>query len=128
MSTVSTKNLLLSQPKAGQVNESISSRILTHTANHGETETVVKIEVPGVNPATIEVNCDNNAIHVMCERGEVTLPLDPTIDVSKIKADVNWGLLTIQIPLPAPPATRTIKVNIADAVVKKPAPKFTEED
>ena len=132
MSTVSTKNLLLSQPKAGLVNESISSRILSHTVNSEAGEKVVKIEVPGVDPTTIDVNCDNNSIHVLCERGEVTIPLDPTIDVSKIQADVVWGMLVIRIPLPVPPAARAIKVNFAD-VAKKAAPvkapaKFTDEE
>ena len=130
MSTVSAKNILLSQPKAGLVNESISSRMLTHTVTRDGNESVVKIEVPGVDPATIEVNCDNNTVHVICERGEVTIPFDPTVDISKIEADVTWGMLVIRIPLPVPPAARAIKVNIADTAKKvthtKAPAKFTD--
>ena len=121
MSNTNTKNLVLSQPKTGQ-GESIQVLTLPHTTIQTETSTEVKVEVPGVDPSTIGVGFEHSLLHVTCDRGELTLPIDPTVDVSKIKADILWGLLTLSIPLPEAPEARTIKVSVHDsAPAKKPA-------
>jgi HSP20 family molecular chaperone IbpA len=126
MSNTNTRNLVLSQPKAGQ-SEGIQVTTLPHVSIQTETTTEVKVEVPGVDPSTIGVGFENNLLQVHCDRGELTLPIDPTVDVSKIKADILWGLLTLSIPLPEAPEARTIKVSIHDAApAKKPAARATE--
>ena len=123
MSNTNTRNLVLSQPKAGQ-GDSIQVLTLHHTTIQTGTSTEVKVEVPGVDPSTIGVGFEHNLLHVHCDKGELTLPIDPTVDVSKIKADILWGLLTLSIPLPEIPEARTIKVSVHDAApVKKPAAK-----
>ena len=123
MSNTNTKNLVLSQPKTGQV-ETIQVLTLPHITVQTETSTEVKVEVPGIDPSTIGVGFENNLLHIQCDRGELTLPIDPTIDVSKIKADILWGLLTLSIPLPEVPEARTIKVSVHDsAPAKKQAVK-----
>jgi HSP20 family molecular chaperone IbpA len=125
MSNTNTRNLVLSQPKAGQ-GENIQVLTLPHTTIQTETSTEVKVEVPGIDPSTIGVDFDNNLLQVCCDRGELILPIHPTVDASKIKADILWGLLTLSIPLPEVPEARTIKVSVHDAApapVKKPAPK-----
>ena len=131
MSNTNTKNLVLSQPKTGQ-GESIQVLTLPHTTIQTETSTEVKVEVPGIDPSTIGVGFEHSLLHVTCDRGELTLPIDPTVDVSKIKADILWGLLTLSIPLPEAPEARTIKVSVHDsAPAKKPAAKThvaTEEE
>jgi len=135
MSNTTTRNLVLSQPKAGQ-GETIQVLTLTHVTVQTETSTEVKVEVPGIDPSTIGVGFENSLLHVHCDRGELTLPIDPTVDVSKIKADILWGMLTLSIPLPEIPEARTIKVSVHDAAptpAKKPATKvsaskFTEEE
>jgi len=128
MSSTSTRNLVLSQPKAGQ-GESVHVLTLPHTTVQTGTSTEVRVEVPGIDPSTINVGFENNLLQVHCDRGELLLPVDPTIDVSKIRADILWGMLTLIVPLPEPPAARTIKVSVHDsAPAKKPAAKFTEED
>jgi HSP20 family molecular chaperone IbpA len=133
MSNTNTKNLVLSQPKTGQ-GEVIQVLTLPHTTIKTETSTEVKVEVPGVDPSTIGVGFEHSLLRVTCDRGELTLPIDPTVDVSKIKADILWGLLTLSIPLPEVPEARTIKVSVHDAapvVTKKPAAKThvaTEEE
>jgi HSP20 family molecular chaperone IbpA len=133
MSNTTTRNLVLSQPKAGQ-GENIQVLTLTHVTIQTETSTEVKVEVPGIDPSTIGVGFEHNLLHVTCDRGELTLPIDPTVDVSKIKADILWGLLTLSIPLPEIPEARTIKVSVHDAApapAKKPAAKThvaTEEE
>ena len=90
------------------------------------------MEVPGIDPSTVGVGFEHSLLRVTCDRGELTLPIDPTVDVSKIKADILWGLLTLSIPLPEVPEARTIKVSVHDAVpAKKPAVKThvaTEEE
>ena len=113
MANTTTKNILLSQSKIGQ-SEGVFVPTLTHSSTQNDTATEVKVEVPGVDPATVHVGFENNALQVQCEKGELTLPVGPTVDVSKIKADILWGILTLLIPLPEPPAARTIKVSVHD--------------
>jgi HSP20 family molecular chaperone IbpA len=129
MSATTTKSLLLSQPKAGQFEgEQVTS--LTHELEHKETFTEIKVEVPGVDPATISVEFDNNTLHVTCPRGVFTLPVDPTVEISKIKADIVWGMLTLTVPLPKAPESRSIKVNVSDTVkhtTSKTQAKVAEE-
>jgi HSP20 family molecular chaperone IbpA len=125
MSNTNTKNILLSQSKIGQ-NESVPVMALIYTTVKTGLSDEVKVEVPGIDPSTILVNLENNQLQVTCNRGELTLPIDPTVDVSKIKADIMWGLLTLSIPLPEVPEARTIKVSVHDSAptpAKKPAAK-----
>lgn len=130
MSQVSNKSLLLSQPKAGQI-EAVSVVTLPHVSISGEGFTEVKVEIPGVDPSTVSVDFEGHTLRVQCERGELTVPLALGVDISKITADILWGLLTLNIPQPAPPAAGSIKVSVHDAVKKAPSKthsKFTEED
>ncbi len=114
---------MLSQQKIGQI-DSVQVLSLPHTETQTATTTEIKVEVPGVDPSTIGVSFEDNVLHVHCERGELSLPVDPTVDTSKIKADIVWGMLTLVVPLPEPPVSRTIKVNIHEsAPAKKPAAK-----
>ena len=128
MSNTTTRNLVLSQPKAGQ-GDAIQVLTLPHTTVQTGNSTEVKVEVPGIDPSTIGVGFENNLLQVHCDRGELTLPIDPTTDVSKIKADILWGLLTLSIPLPEVPEARTIKVSVHDAAPakSKAASKVLEE-
>jgi HSP20 family molecular chaperone IbpA len=125
MANTSYKNIMLSQSKVGQ-GDPIQVLTLPHTTVQSETSTEVKVEIPGVDPSTVNVDLENNQVQVHCSRGELILPIDPTVDVSKIKADILWGLLIISIPAPAVPETRSIKVSVhesAPAPVKKPVAK-----
>lgn len=93
---------------------------LVHTSSQNETTTEIKVEIPGIDPATIHVGFENNTLQVQCEKGELSLAVNPTVDTSKIKADIKWGMLTLLIPLPEPPVARVIKVSVHDATpVKK---------
>lgn len=118
MASTTTKNILLSQARVGQ-NESTAFTVLNHTTSQDEDSTIVKIEIPGIDPGTVAITCENNLLHVECESGEVNVNIDPTVDVSKIKADILWGLLTLTVPAPSKPIAKSIKVNIHDAVATK---------
>lgn len=122
MASTTTKNILLSQARVGQ-NESVSLSVLNHTTTQNEDSTVIKIEIPGIDPSTVGINCDDNLLHVECEKGEANITIDPTVDVTKIKADILWGMLTVTIPAPTKPVTQAIKINIHDGLDRKPAPK-----
>jgi HSP20 family molecular chaperone IbpA len=126
MSTTLTKNILLSQPKAGQGAE-IPVVTLHHTTAVTDTHTVIQVEIPGVDPSTVGVNCEGGLLRVSCERGEATVNLDPTVDTSKIEAEVLWGVLTLRVPLPKKPASRSISVKALDAPHKKAPAKQKEE-
>ena len=125
MSSTTTKNIILSQPKTGSVDVK-SPAILPNTISHNGDCTVIKVEIPGIDPSTVDVSCENNVLHVQCECGSFTHSVDPTVDTSKIKADIQWGMLTLTIPVPPQPVARSIKINFHDAApaaVKKPAAK-----
>jgi len=126
MSNVSAKNLMLSQ-RRGEPEEEIILTILPHTSTLTEESTEIKVEIPGVDPSTVEVSVEDHTLSISCSRGSLTIPVNQSINVSKIKADILWGMLTLSIPLPEPPVSRTIKVGIHDPVKKAPT-KFTEED
>jgi HSP20 family molecular chaperone IbpA len=125
MSSTTTKNILLSQPKIGSAPDN-SATSLVHTVYQNANDTLVQIEIPGVDPATVDVQCDSNNLTISCSKGKLTVPVDPTVDTSKIKADIQWGMLTLHIPAPEMPQARAIKVSIHDAAPKveqRPATK-----
>jgi HSP20 family molecular chaperone IbpA len=118
MSNVATKSLILSQPKANQT-ETIAAPTLPHTVVTTETSIETRAEIPGVDPSKVSVDFEGGSIVVQCERGVLTIPVDPTVDPAKIKADILWGMLTLSVPLPKPPVSRTIKVGIHDTAPVK---------
>ena len=133
MSNTTSKNLLLSQQKVGQNSEGNTTAILSHTKTvepgkkEGETFEVFQVEIPGVDPSTVSIECENYTLRISCERGNLSIPVTPTTDLGQIKADILWGMLTLTIPQPLPPAPQAIKVSIHDAVKKAPT-KVTERE
>ena len=130
----SSKSLVLSQPKSGQGEVGPTVVTLPSTTVTREDATEVKVEIPGVDPSTVQVEFEGHTLRIRCEKGELTLPLNPNTDTSKITADILWGMLTLTIPLPAPPAIGSIKVSIHDVAKAAPSKsrvkhedKFTEE-
>ena len=106
--------------------------LLPHTTTSGNDETIVEIEVPGVDPSTIDVNCEGTSLVVSCKRGQLAIPIDPAVDTSKISADILWGMLTLTIPAPPVPVAQSIKVNVVGqthaAKKTNTASKFTSTD
>ena len=120
MSNTLTKSLILNHPKSGQTVES-STVLLTQNSSHNEEgSVVVSVEIPGVDPSTVEVSCESNILKITCPKGEATLSVAPGTEVSEIKAQILWGLLTLVIPPAAAPSVQTIKVNLLDTVKKAP--------
>jgi HSP20 family molecular chaperone IbpA len=121
MSNTLTKSLILNHPKSGQTTEE-PVVFLTQTVSLNEDESsVVTVEIPGVDPSTVEVSCESNIVKIVCPKGEATLNVVPGTDISEIKAEILWGLLTLTIPPAAAPSVQTIKVNLLDTVKKTPA-------
>ena len=128
MASVATKSLILSQPKANQT-EVNSTPVLPFSTSTSESYVETRVEIPGVDPSTVSVDFEDGAIFVRCERGVLAIPVEATVNPSKIKADILWGMLTVSVPLPDPPAPRSIKVSLHDAVKATPnksQSKFTE--
>jgi HSP20 family molecular chaperone IbpA len=120
MSNTLTKSLILTHPKSGQIVESTVA-VLTHTTSLNEDGSVViAVEIPGVDPSTVEVSCESNILKIVCPKGEATLSVAPGTEISEIKAEILWGLLTLVIPPAAAPSVQTIKVNLLDTVKKAP--------
>ena len=127
MSNVLTKSLVLSQPKAGMAGESTIT-ILPHTSTVENGYTEVKVEIPGVDPSLVTVDCENGIVKVLSPKGEANISIDPTVDTSKIEAEILWGVLSLRIPLPKAPAARHISVKTLDAPKKTAAAKHKEEE
>jgi len=129
------KNLLLSHPKAGQTDGpsviTLPHKTYTTVNEDGPSLSVSEVEIPGVDPSTVEVLSEGNFITVSCEKGYVTISYPQGTDTSKAEADILWGVLTLTVTLPDLPAPRAIKVSVKDAVKKAPtkaSPKVTEEE
>ena len=103
---------------------------LPNEVTEDEFGTTIKVKIPGVDPSAVDVDCKSNVLTVSCECGEFVHLVDPTTDTTKIKAGIQWGILTLIIPPPPAPVAHRIKINIHDAVKiapsKAPA-KFTED-
>ena len=127
MSNTISKNLILSQPKIGQ-GESHALPSLKQTTTTVDNNTVVEIEIPGVDPATVGVDFDGGTLLVSCPKGASIIPLPVACDTSAIDAEILWGMLTLTIPMPAAPVAHSIKVNIHDAPRKTASKRFTDED
>lgn len=120
MSNTLTKSLILNHPKSGQTAES-STVPLTQSSSHNEDgSVVVTVEIPGVDPSTVDVSCESNILKVTCPKGEATRSVAPGTEVSEIKAEILWGLLTLVVPPAAAPSVQTIKVSLLDTVKKAP--------
>jgi len=120
MSNTLTKSLILSHPKSGQIVENTATVLIQTTSHNVDESTVVTVEIPGVDPSTVEVSCESNILKITCPKGEATLSVAPGTEVSEIKAEILWGLLTLVIPPAAAPSVQTIKVNLLDTVKKAP--------
>ena len=128
MSSTLTKNIVLSQQKAGSNGDVVTPPTLNHDVSRGEKETVLSVEIPGVDPSTVNVSCEGSILKVECPRGVLTHAVDLTTNVSNISADIQWGLLTLKIPNPPAPKTHAIKVSVHDAVKSAPASKAKGKD
>jgi len=131
MASTTTKNILLSQIRAGQ-GDTVQLPSLVHNSTTTESHTEVQIEIPGVDPSTVSIHCEGTVLEVSCPKGAVNIPINALSDVSKIEANILWGMLTLKVPIPPEPVSRNIKINVVDVVKKAPqrAPekKFTEEE
>jgi hypothetical protein len=120
MSNTLTKNLVLSQSRAGQPTEECFG-ILTHSALIKDGTQQFSIEVPGVDPEEIQVYCDAGILSVECPRGQLSLAIDVGLDTNEIKADAKWGMLTLNIPKRPSRAVKVQIINGNVSVSEEPA-------
>lgn len=71
---------------------------------------LLSVEVPGVDPSTIEMEETGDTIVISCERGELVYPIEASLDQSQLEAAVKWGMLEIYIPRRQ---GRSVKIQIA---------------
>ena len=131
MSNTTTKSLLLSRQGIGQGVEG-TSNALTYRSATEEKSLIIEVEVPGVDPADIDVNFDSSILIVEAPTGSMSLAIDAALDIDDIQADIKWGLLTLRIPRRA---ARSVKINVLEqsykaveksAPAKKPVATVTE--
>lgn len=100
-----------------------------------DNEYVIRIDLPGVNPKDVNVQAEGNVLSITGERKsedkgseyretfygkfERQLALPQGVEVDKIAANYEHGVLEIRIPLPAQLAGRTIPIKIDQKDKKK---------
>jgi HSP20 family protein len=97
-------------------------------------ELVVEFDLPGVDPAAIELSVERNALTVKAERHPTTrdehvefqvaerghgrfsrqLFLGDALDLDRIRAEYGAGVLTLRIPVAEKAKPRTISVSAGD--------------
>jgi HSP20 family protein len=99
---------------------------------HGE-QFVVHFDIPGVDPASIDLDVERNVLTVKAERAQpVTDGLDyqvaerprglfsrqlllgDTLDVERIAADYDTGVLTLRVPIAEQAKPRKIEISRRD--------------
>lgn len=100
---------------------------------NGESELVLKAELPDISREDIDINIDNFVLTVKGEKkfsGEVreeqfhhlerrygtfarSFSLPQTVDTSRVAADYKNGVLTVRLPLREEAKPRQIKVDVA---------------
>ncbi len=120
MSNTLTKSLILNHPRSGQTVESTVAFLTHTTALNEDGSIIITVEIPGVDPSAVEISCESNIIKIICPRGDATLSVATGTEISEIKAEILWGLLTLTIPPAAAPSVQTIKINLLDTVKKAP--------
>jgi len=104
----------------------VSPEVNIYETAHGYT---LEAEMPGVTRDRLEVTLENNALTLVGHRTETTPPgtllyresrpadyrrvfeLDPAIDSQKIRAQMNQGLLILELPKTEAVKPRRIAVN-----------------
>lgn len=71
---------------------------------------LLSVEVPGVDPETIDMEETGDALVISCDRGELIYPIEASLDQSQLEAAVKWGLLEIFLPRRQ---GRSVKIQIA---------------
>ena len=90
----------------GKIPGQLSYEILTYVD-----EKVLNVEVPGVDPDTIEMEAHSDSITITCDRGELTYPVEAALDLSKVEVSVRWGMLEIRFPFRQ---ARVVKIKIGE--------------
>ncbi|MFC6870210.1 Hsp20/alpha crystallin family protein [Haloechinothrix salitolerans] len=123
----------LTQQFLGYTGTSARPAVMPMDAYRTGDEYVVRLDLPGVTPDSIDLDVERNVLTVKAERkadyGEDTdvqvaerprgvfsreLFLGDTLDADNIKADYDAGVLTIRIPVAEKAKPRKIEVGGAD--------------
>lgn len=75
-------------------------------------EFVVEFDLPGVDPAAIELSVERNVLTVRAERRPV--PRDETLDTDRVAAAYEAGVLTLTIPVAERAKPRSISISHTD--------------
>ena len=123
MNTLVRENRSVDQPRSGQ--------FITPTASvvEGADAYILNVEMPGVNKEGLEISVENNELTIIGRQSvpqiEGTLihresrsenfrrvfELDPSIDMSKISARIDQGVLTLTLPKAEEVKPRKITVS-----------------
>ncbi len=95
-------------------------------------EFIVELDLPGIDPASIDLDVERNVLTVKAERPALPadrellaaerprgvfsrqLILGDTLDTDRVQADYHAGVLTLRIPVAEKAKPRKIQINQAD--------------
>jgi HSP20 family molecular chaperone IbpA len=109
MASTSTKDNLLSKRGINQNN--LIPGQLNFTIEAIDEGVLLHVEVPGVDPESIEMEAYSDSIRIQCDRGELEYPVEASLDLSKIDVSVRWGMLEVVIPRRV---SRPLKIKLND--------------
>jgi HSP20 family protein len=126
---------LTQQVFGGQLGTWSRPAVMPMEAYRGGDEFVAAFDVPGVDPASIDVSVEGNTLTVKVERRTITgddgvdvvvaerpsgafsrqLFLGEALDTGHISAQYDAGVLTLRIPVQEPAKPRKIEISAGDA-------------
>jgi len=132
-------DLLWKDLKETQAHFSAITQRVTHPVDIYETDTGIRFEIAavGLNAEDIDISIENDSLRICYEkpiqqeesqpiyRGikrsgfDLTWKISTKFDLSKLKASLDKGLLTLTIPVAEGKAARKISISIPKALTEK---------
>jgi len=110
MANTTKKDAVLVSRGMREGNFTTTTGQLDHRITELDDALLLSVEVPGVDPETIELEETGDTIVINCDRGVLVYPIEASLDQSKLDASVKWGMLDIHIPRRQ---GRSVKIQIA---------------
>ena len=71
---------------------------LNWTVNSQDSEAVVEVEVPGVDPSDVKVKIEGRSLSVETPKGDAYVTIGQRLDADNATANLKHGLLTVKVP------------------------------
>jgi HSP20 family molecular chaperone IbpA len=66
--------------------------------NSKDSEAVIEVEVPGVDPSDVKVKIEGRSLSVETPKGDAYVTIGQRLDADSATANLKHGLLTVTVP------------------------------